>query len=86
MGQKVNPWIIRHTAGYQEPNAVWINTKNPGDTLNEDINVRKSFTKLMVGIYHKMVDPAEETSAAKSADNSVTLEANPSSAKKKSCC
>ena len=52
----------------------------------EDINVRKSFTKLMVGIYHKMVDPAEETSAAKSADNSVTLEANPSSAKKKSCC
>ena len=49
MGQKVNPWIIRHTAGYQAPNAVWINTKNPGATLNEDLNVRK-FIKRITGM------------------------------------
>ena len=36
----------------------------------EDINVRKSFTKLMVGIYHKMVDPAEELPTHTTAKNS----------------
>lgn len=52
----------------------------------EDINVRKSFTKLMVGIYHKMVNPALEVSESKSTNNSVVLENTAASPQKKGCC
>lgn len=40
MGQKVNPKIMRISSGYADYLANWIDLKTPGDTLNEDLNIR----------------------------------------------
>ena len=62
-------------------------------SAKEDINVRKSFTKLMVGIYHKILEnQANETGKdiGEVQENKITLKANGKNAngseKKKGCC